>query len=287
VHIAGAVLGRRLGIPLVMDMRDEWSLRPLMRSRLPWRRAIDERTERWCLRRAAQLIVVSEASAQRYASRYPWLAGRVSVIPNGFDPADLPDPDNATHGEASDERTIGYSGTFQVGMDLRPLFEAIGRVLDAENADGRRTRLAMLGAFRPGEVELARQSISNGALSLERFLPHRDALARIATWDALLVVADDGAASMAGKVYEYLALRKPVLVVAPEGPATHLIATASAGVSAAPDDSEGISRGLRRVLEMSLDPTFKGAPDEILDRFDRRCLAQVWSDLLGQLVTGT
>ena len=100
VHLAGAVLAGRLRVPLVMDLRDEWSLRPLMRSRLPWRRIIDQRAEQWCLHRAAQLVVVSDASARRYAARYSWLAGRISVIPNGFDPADLPDPASTGDGRA-------------------------------------------------------------------------------------------------------------------------------------------------------------------------------------------
>jgi glycosyltransferase involved in cell wall biosynthesis len=285
-HIAGAVLARRLRVPFVMDMRDEWSLRPLMRSRLRWRRTIDARVERWCLRRAAQLVVVSDTSAQRYASLYPWLAGRLSVIPNGYDPADLPDSNSITCESARDVVTLGYAGSFQVGLDLRPLFQAIGQTLATENPSGRRARFVMLGAFRPEEADLARRLIADDALTIERFLPHREALACMASWDVLLVVADDGESSLAGKVYESLALRKPILVVAPDSPATRLVAAAGAGVSAAPHETDGISTALRRALALALDPSFRGAPDEVLAKFDRRHQAQTWSELLGRLVDG-
>lgn len=286
VHIAGAMLARRFRVPFVMDLRDEWSLRPLMRSRLPWRRAIDARVERWCLRRAAQLVVVSDTTAQRYTGRYPWLAGRVSVVPNGFDPADLPEPQRATIAKSDDMLTIGYAGTFQVGLNLRPLFEALGGALAAESPAGQRRRFVMMGAFRPEETNLARALIPDEALGIEPFLPHREALARMATWDALLVIADDGEASLAGKAYEYLALRKPIIVVAPEGPATRLIAAVGAGVSAPPQDKDAIAAAVQRVLAMAHDPSFRGAPAEALAPFDRRRQAQMWSELIGGLVDG-
>jgi hypothetical protein len=210
----------------------------------------------------------------------------VSVIPNGFDPADLPDLEGTTGESARDVQTLGYAGSFQVGLDLRPLFEALGHVLSEVDPSGRRARFVMLGAFRPEDVDLARRLIPADALSIERFLPHRDALACTARWDVLLVVADDGESSLAGKLYEYLALRKPVLVVAPEGPATRLVAAAGAGVSAAPQDTDGISTALQRVLVMGLDPSFRGAPDELLAQFDRRRQVQTWSGLLEELVGG-
>ena len=283
-HIAGALIARRLGIPFVMDLRDEWSLRPLTRSHLPWRRAIEQRAERWCMRRAARVVVVSDISAERYLARYPWLRGRVSVIPNGFDPADLPDPESIVRDVAEDDVTLGYAGTFQVGLDLAPLFGALARVLAEGDPNGRTARFVMLGAFTPEEAELARHLIPGKALSVEPFLPHREALARAARWDVLLVVADDGASSLAGKIYEALALRKPILVVAPEGPATRLVAAAGAGVSARPGDTEGISTALRRAMAMARDPAFHGASDEFLRTFDRRLQASTWSGLLERLV---
>jgi glycosyltransferase involved in cell wall biosynthesis len=286
VHLAGAILDRRFGVPFVMDLRDEWSLRPLMRSRLPWRRFVDWRAELWCLRRAAQVIVVSDASARRYVTAYPWLAGRVSVIPNGFDPADLPHPTGRSHGRNGKPLTLGYAGTFQLGLDLQPLFTGIAAALDGERSIGAPARFVMLGAFRPDEIDLARRTIASDALIVEPFLPHREALESMATWDALLTIADDGAASLAGKIYEYLALRKPIVVVAPEGPATQLVSSTRSGVSARPHDSEAIAGAVRRVLTMAADESFTGAADEVLAPFDRRCQAERWSDLLAGLIGG-
>jgi glycosyltransferase involved in cell wall biosynthesis len=284
VHLAGAMLASRLDVPFVIDLRDEWSLRPLMRSRLPWRRLIDKRAETWCLQRAVQVVVVSDTSARRYAAAYPWLAGRLTVIPNGFDPADLPHLDrvrkNASPGDAL---TFGYAGTFQLGLDLGSLFKGLAEALSRERTSGRPARFVMLGAFRPEEIDLARRSIPDGALTIEPFLPHREALALMDTWDALLVVADDGESSLAGKIYEYLALRKPILVIAPDGPATRLVASAGAGLSAPPHEADAIARALHQVLGMASGRSFKGASDEILASFDRRCQAETWSELLGRL----
>ena len=71
VHIGASILAGRLGVPHVIDLRDEWTLRPLTKSRLPWRNVAERRLERWCLRRADTVVVVSEESRERYAAAYP------------------------------------------------------------------------------------------------------------------------------------------------------------------------------------------------------------------------
>jgi glycosyltransferase involved in cell wall biosynthesis len=52
VHVGASLLAGRLRVPHVIDLRDEWTLRPLTRSRLPWRSVLERRLEAWSLRRA-------------------------------------------------------------------------------------------------------------------------------------------------------------------------------------------------------------------------------------------
>ena len=280
VHVAGVLLARRWRVPYVADLRDEWTLRPLTRSRLPWRRAIERRLERWCLGGAAAVVVVSDASRERYEARYPRLSGRVTVIPNGYDPEDLPAP-AATSGPL-DGLTVGYGGSFQVGTDVRPLFDGIGRAVRG-TVGGRAVRFAMVGPFLPEQTDLARALIPSDALTIGAFLPHREALAQMAGWDALCVVATDGRASLAGKLYECLALRRPVVVVAPDGPATRLVTELRAGTVADPRDPDSVRDAVIGALAMA-GQSFLGASDEALAPYDRRRQAERWSQLLEALI---
>ena len=80
----------------------------------------------------------------------------------------------------------------------------------------------------------------------------------MAGWDALCVVATDGRASLAGKMYECLALRKPIVVVAPEGPATRLVTELGAGTVGEPHDAGSIRAAILAALGMA-GPDFAGS----------------------------
>jgi hypothetical protein len=93
-----------------------------------------------------------------------------------------------------------------------------------------------------------------------------------------------GAGTMTGKLYEYMALRRPVLLVGPEGDASELVETSGAGVAARPDDWPGLLHAINEAIRMAADPDFVGASEAILARYDRRNLAEAWSQELESAV---
>jgi glycosyltransferase involved in cell wall biosynthesis len=283
VHVGGTILARRLGVPHIIDLRDEWTLRPLTKSRLPWRSLVERRLEAWSLRRAGAVVVVSDESRARYAEAYPELQGRLNVIPNGFDPEDLAGLD-ASPRAADGPLTLGYAGSFQAGTPIAPMFAAIGHAV-RHGVEGRAVRFEMVGPFLPHHVQEARERVPADGLSIKPFTPHRKVLRLMAEWDGLCVIANDGAASLAGKLYECLALRRPIVVIAPEGPATRLVRELEAGAVANPNDVASISDAIATALRMA--PTFEGVSDDRLAPYDRRRQAERWSQLLRTLIERT
>lgn len=68
----------------------------------------------------------------------------------------------------------------------------------------------------------------------EKYRPHREALLRAAQFDALALAVDSripGSRQLTpGRIYEYLALRRPILAMCPvEGDLAHLVKSAKAG----------------------------------------------------------
>jgi glycosyltransferase involved in cell wall biosynthesis len=280
VHIGASVLARRRGIPHVIDLRDEWTLRALTRSRLPWRVLAERSLERSCMRRASAVVVVSHESRERYAAAYPEIADRLTVIPNGFDPEDL-DLVPSERPPVGPTLTLGYAGSFQTGQKIAPMFDAIGEIVRS-GVDGRSVRFEMVGPFLPHELDIARERIPSGRLTVRAFMPHRSALRAMAEWDGLCVIATDGNTSLAGKLYECLALRRPIVVIAPEGPATRLVRELNAGASGDPGDADAIAAAIAASLSMAA--TFRGASEEDLAPYDRRRQAGHWSQLLHGLI---
>ena len=280
-HIGAALLHRRLGVPFIVDYRDEWVLNPFYRSRLPWRRLLEPRIERWCLRRASHVVFVSQASAGRYAENYPDLADRFEVIPNGFDPDDLP-ADGPISLEPVAGPLIGHAGSISNRRDAATFFRSFGTVVREGRIDPP-PRLLLVGPISADQLATATASVPEAHLEVRPFMPHRQALALMSACDVLLVLTnaeEAGPAALTGKIFEYLALRKPILTIAPTGPATQLMEETGAGISADPMDAAAIEQAIVRVVRLASDRTFRGAPAHVIARFDRSRQAERWAALL-------
>jgi len=90
VFLVGLELSKQWGKPLVIDMRDPWS--PLAENQ-HW-------LDRWYFRRTlpmetdvynttSAIIVNTHGAASDLQQRFPHLASKITVVPNGFDPEDL------------------------------------------------------------------------------------------------------------------------------------------------------------------------------------------------------
>jgi glycosyltransferase involved in cell wall biosynthesis len=277
VHLAGARLASRLGVPLVMDLRDEWAGNPFMSTVAPWQSWANRRLEAMCLKQATRVVVVSPLMRDALVMRVPGIAGRVSVIRNGFDPDDLIELPARVAADPARSVTLLYAGRLLNRQESGRFFEALGEI--AQRAPGS-ICLELLGQIDPDQVAAATTFLGTAGLNVRPPTSHREALAAMARADILVVFTGGGGAgagTMTGKLYEYLALRRPVVLIGPAGDAADLVLASGAGVVAWPDDLDGINRSLEAAIAMARDPTFAGATDAFLEPYDRRRLAEAWS----------
>ena len=90
-HVASSRIAAAGGAALIVDLRDGWLDEPLRRElRHRWRRALEGRIERRIVAQAREIFVTSETWARLLAARYPVAAGRITVLTNGYPPADYP-----------------------------------------------------------------------------------------------------------------------------------------------------------------------------------------------------
>jgi hypothetical protein len=93
------------------------------------------------------------------------------------------------------------------------------------------------------------------------------------------------AGTITGKVFEYLAIRRPIVFIGPRGAASSLIEEAGAGVVADPEDGPAMEAAIEQAAVLARDPSFEGATDSLLTRFDRRAQATTWSELLERVMS--
>lgn len=233
-HVAAARLRRRRGVPWVADLRDLWSENH--NSQAPaWRRRIDRRIERRVLSAADALVTVSAPLAARLASLQPGTP--CHAIVSGFD------PDIEGLGSGLDGLfTITHTGSFHQGRrDPSRFLDAVGDVLARGTVHRDRLRIRLFARGEPWLQELVSSRGLGDVVQLIPWSTRERALAIQQESQVLLLIHPDGAQERpvyTGKVFEYLAARRPILVVGGDpGVLTELVAETRAGVHA-PDRAE-------------------------------------------------
>ena len=277
-HLIGAAVARATGTPWVADFRDSWLVNPhrsYERAGVRAKRRLEERMARLVVRRAGALTCVTPAIAAELEALDPSAAGRVHVIGHGVDFDDfagLPGPGGGPF-------TIVHAGAFFGRRTPRPFLTALRDLLERRPDLRGAVRARFVGDLRASDRSWARSLGLDGAWEETGFLPHDRTLAAERCADALLLLIPHaegrGESVVSGKLYEYLAARRPILAaVPPSGAAAALVREAGAGEVVDPDDVAGISAALEALCDRREGGLADVESDPALrDRLSRRARA--------------
>ncbi len=279
VHVLGQRISHRLHIPWVADLRDLWSQ---CHTDTPTGtcRACAEAVELRILGNAAALVTVSHGFAGKLGTLH---RTRPLVITNGYDPAGVRE-EQVLDGIFS----IVYAGTVYEGQQ-RPerLFKAVRRCIDAGLIPKNKVRIELYGAIYASVDEAAKKFGLGNIVSQHGFLP-RDALYDRMRRAQLLWVMGWEDATQTGvipaKVFEYLMVRRPILLTgAHEGTDIEKIVK-GAGKCASSDDD--VARTLAQLYDeyASTGGIAYCANGDVHARFSYECLARRYADVLESLI---
>ncbi|HEY5160002.1 MAG TPA: glycosyltransferase family 4 protein [Gaiellaceae bacterium] len=244
VHMIGAHLRRHSEVRWIADLRDSVvakSDRHYERALVRLKEKANRRLARTIARRADAIVCVTPTIAEQMTAL--GARGEMRVIPNGADFDDFA----SIEYEPGERFRITHTGNFFGKRDPRPFLSALAKI-DAP------ITARFIGEFRTAD-RLWAESLGLGErLELIRFQPHAQAIASQRNSEALLLLipysAGRGSDVTSGKIYEYLAARRPILAaVPPRGAAAELVREAGAGLVAAPNDSEAILSALNELVE--------------------------------------
>ncbi len=211
----------------------------------------------------------------------------VSIIPNGFDP-ELARP--ATTPPARDIFQIVYTGKIVRGQCARPVVHAVNALVKAREIPAARIALRFYGtqprAFREDVdcPDLVVHPILLPQVSLSEALHCQ----RSATVLLLLQLVDAAKAAgvFTGKLYEYLAARRPILLYpADRDGIGRLLSATGAGVGCY-DETElkAVLLGWYREWERTGDISLPFKTDEV-EKYNRKRQVQRVAEILDQLTT--
>jgi len=273
-HLAGVLLKKLLGRPLVADFRDAWTSYTWTKYPAGAIKKLDHKLEELVLKNADLVTAVNSEILEDLRDLHPNVnRSKLHLISHGYDPEDFtgtskPDPDYFT---------IAYTGTFINNRSPRTLFEAV-KLLRKQNIPGLdKLRIVFAGSHRESDLALVKEF---GLASLVRFtgyLTHQKSIKILTGADLLwLVMGPEETANVTpGKLFEYLGAARPILASIPKhGAAAAIIRQTGAGLVLAPDDHQGLADAIASLVRSwaSHKPLHCGRPG-IVKRYDRRRIA--------------
>ena len=273
-HLVGLKLKKLYpSLKWIADLRDPWTdiyyNEVLYQGRLAKR--MNLAMERKVLNSADVLVTVSEGVKRNFCSHAP-VEHKFHVIPNGYDAPDFADvPVDA--GRENPRMVISYIGTLSPLYDSSTFTKAL-KLLPAETAS--KILIRIIGSVNADVA--ASFSGTSAQVEYLPYQPHGQAIRYMVSSDLLLLLLpvknSDGV--LTGKFFEYLASRRPILLIQPEeSEAGKMILRLEAGAVFDSGNADGLAKYLAACTENK--PSV--AVDD-LDRFSREHLAGEMAKLI-------
>lgn len=270
-HLVAAGVAARTGLPWLADYRDPWPTHQFLRYKTVLHERANVALERWALAHAAAATTVNEPIADDLRRRFPLLASRVSVIPNGFD------------------RTETVA---DIALDDGFWFVHTGRLY---RRGDKAARFLDALAELPGEIgvvfvgadgkQIRSYAESLGIADRVRTLPyvaHSVALGYQRAASALLLITGDAPESMSSKVFEYLQSGRPVFAMTPPTSAAARLLD-EVGGGERPASGGPLATDLAAFVDRVRAGALRAADPAVLERYDARALTARLAQILDRL----
>jgi glycosyltransferase involved in cell wall biosynthesis len=263
-HLTGLRLKKKYGIRWIVDFRDPWT--GLYYNNMLYQtaiaRKIDRYYERKTLSRCDALTLVADNRTQ-----LPVDSAKAHFLPNGFDEPDF----SSAIPVCPDVFTISYFGTMSASCSIDALLHSLSECRFA-------FKLQFVGKIPENTAATCRRLLGD-RFALRNFVTHKEAIAGMCSSSLLMLVISESKRNqqyiITGKLFEYLATGKPILLIGPtDGTAARIIREAGAGAAFAPDDTSGISRYLEEQYRYFRSGNVPLPDKEYIRRFSRKKLTE-------------
>lgn len=229
-HLIGLKLKRKFGIPWLADFRDPWTNIDYYQDLKLGKRANRKhhQLEKKVLETANAVIVISPGMKKEFKSI---VERTYSVIPNGYDKEDVPEKSEETGN--FHKFSLAHIGSLTKTRNPVNLWKALHQLVN-ENEDFAKD----LEIRNIGKMDIsARESINKYKLTSylknQNYLPHNKVIQEQSRAGLLLLLINNTPNAkliLTGKIFEYLAAKRPIICIGPtDGDAALVIRESGCG----------------------------------------------------------
>lgn len=211
LHVIGLRLKNELSLRWIADFRDPWTQIGYHKElKLTTSSAAKHmRLEREVLQQADRIITTSFTTKSEFQQK---TTQPITVITNGFDT----EPKNVC---LDKKFTISHIGSLLSGRNPEVLWEVLSEICDENEAFKADFQLQLYGAVSDGVVEAINKYGLAANLYLGGYISHKKAVEIQQKTQLLLLIeinAEETRGIIAGKLFEYLIAKRPILAIGPD-----------------------------------------------------------------------
>ncbi|MEX0772387.1 MAG: glycosyltransferase family 4 protein [Balneolales bacterium] len=284
MHMIGRGLQEATGIPWLADFRDPWTNIDYYDDLLPGTRAnrLHHKLEAEVVTKADRVVTVSPTWKKELEAVH---IRSVDLLTNGYDEDDF----EGVNPEQDPFFSISHIGTLMPSRNPVALWDALSQLVRENENFARDFRLVLVGRVDFSVKEALREYGLNDNLIETGYLPHNEVIKRQkSTWVLLDILkkARNTKGLYAGKIFEYLAAKRPILIIGPQdSDAAKLIKKLKAGYAVGFDDVHSMKERIRSLYS---DYRQNGLASKSIavEQFSRRNLTSQLSGILSDMIKG-
>lgn len=240
--IVGQLLAKRFGVPFIADFRDPWASNAHLHFTSHYLLNKSTKLERSVCASAACVIANTEELRSKFVSDYPELKDKCVAITNGCHRQDFeilakdPLPENMPIAPSESRHQQGielcHFGTVYLMRTPSALLRAVVDLLREGKICSQQLRLRFVGMWEVGNdgtEDLAQELEKHAVLKRDPPVSHQQCLREMVKADALLILQPSSTLQIPGKIYEYIATGRPLLVIGDQGATENLVESQGLG----------------------------------------------------------
>lgn len=250
-HWLGAKLADKFHLPWVADFRDPWTLGDInLKNRSQFSFRVDEKEEDKVLRKASALTFNAKETEDLYIKKYKELDKKSSTIYNCYDSTLF----NSEQAECTlfDEKKLNliFFGKFRPLSPAAPFINLLEKLHKANPEAAKAINMYSFGKLSESETTLAKKKGVYDNLVFLDHIPLEDGLNILSRADILWLSTHPSRKNIIpAKLWDYLAVKRPILSIAPNPEIENILKKAGAGIQLNINQPASITELLLKAVE--------------------------------------
>jgi glycosyltransferase involved in cell wall biosynthesis len=285
--LIGLFLKKKTKKPLVVDFRDPWTDNWDIKYPTRFHERFERKMEMSILTQADYVTVATDSIRNNLIKKCPFIESKIETITNGFDPEDFK---NLKICKKTGKFTITYVGSIYGLLTAKPFLIALKELVKEMKGFKEKVEAVFVGNCGKETPQLVRELGLEENVRFVGYVPHRKGLEFMVNSQALLLLitleGSKGEGILTGKLFEYLASRKPIIALVPEnGLAANVIESLNAGTVISPRDVQRLKKAIASYFDQWVAGKLSVATDDAsnITRYNRKVLtgrlAQIFDKL--------